>query len=52
MAKVTAICVTIIGILLALTALEISLGAIVDKWAIPVLVLIVGITKLIRNYSK
>ena len=52
MAKVTAICVTIIGILLALTALGISLEAIVDKWAIPALVLIIGVTKLIRNFKK
>jgi len=52
MAKTTAICVTLIGILLALTALGVSLGSIVNTWAIPVLVLIIGITKLIRNFSK
>ena len=51
MAKTTAVCVTLIGILLALTALDVSLGSLVDKWAIPVLVLIIGITKLARNYS-
>jgi uncharacterized membrane protein len=52
MAKTTAICVTIIGILLALTAFGVSLGSIIDKWAIPALVLLIGITKMIRNFSK
>lgn len=52
MAKLTAICVTLIAILLILTALEVSLGLIVDTWAIPILVLVIGVGKLMRNYKK
>jgi len=51
MAKLTAWLVTIIGIILVLSALGISLGATLDKWLISLLVLIIGIGKLIRNYS-
>jgi len=51
MAKLTAWLVTIIGVLLVLGALGISLGAALDKWLIPLAVLVVGIGKLMRNYS-
>ena len=52
MAKLTAWLVTIIGLILVLGALGVSLGATLDKWLIPLVVLIVGIGKLVRNYSK
>ena len=51
MAKLTAWVITIIGIILVLGALDISLGTVLDKWLIPLLVLIAGIGKLMRNYS-
>ena len=51
MAKLTAWLVTIIGIVLVLRALEMNLGALVNNWLIPVSVLVIGIGKLIRNYS-
>ncbi len=52
MAKITAWLVTIIGILLILPALKVTLPAWITTWIIPLLVLIIGITKLIRNYSS
>ena len=52
MAKLTAWLVTIIGIVLVLGALGMSLGALVNKWLIPVSVLVIGIGKLVRNYSR
>lgn len=52
MAKLTAWLVTIIGLFLVLGALDVSLGLFLGKWLIPVLVLIIGVTKLIRNYGK
>ena len=54
MAKLTAVLVTIIGLLLVLQTetVGVSLGAFLDEWTIPVLVLIIGIGKLIRNYKK
>jgi len=52
MAKLTAWLVTLIGLLLVLTALGVSLGAFLDKWTVPVLVLVIGIAKLMRNYKK
>lgn len=54
MAKLTAWLVTIIGVLLVLPLLGLDLtflGA-VNDWLIPVAVLVVGIGKLIRNYSR
>ena len=51
MAKLTAWVVTIIGALLVLAAAGVSLGALLDKWLIPIGVLVVGIGKLVRNYS-
>ena len=53
MAKLTAILVTIIGILLVLKE-----AAVLDPvtkyngWIIAILVLVVGIAKLIRNFKK
>ncbi len=52
MAKVSAVCITLIAVLLLLAAAGISLGSLVDTWAVPVLWLVVGVTKLMRNFSK
>lgn len=56
MAKITAWLVTIIGVLLALPLIGIDqLGTVTDgilAWLIALAVLVIGITKLIRNYSK
>lgn len=51
MAMLTAWLVTIIGILLLLPALGLLLPAWVITWIVPLAVLIIGIGKLIRNYS-
>ncbi len=53
MAKLTAIIVTIIGILLLLKELAI-LSVITDYngWLIAIGVLVIGIAKLIRNFKK
>lgn len=53
MAKVTAVLVTIIGILLLLK--EVGILAVItdlNGWLISLAVLAIGITKLIRNFSK
>ncbi len=56
MAKLTAWLVTIIGVLLLLPLLGITqLGTVTDgilAWLIAIGVLVVGIGKLVRNYSK
>ena len=52
MAKLTAWVLAVIAVLLLLTAAGISLGAFVDKWAVPVLVAVIAVGKLIRNYKK
>ena len=54
MAKLTAWLVTLIGLLLVLVNLDIGIS-IADQWVmwvIAVAVLIIGIGKLVRNYSK
>lgn len=55
MAKLTAWLVTIIGVLLVLAQLNISaLSVLTDYngWIISILVLVIGISKLMRNYGK
>lgn len=56
MAKLTAIVVTIIGILLLLPLLGVAgLGTVTDgilAWLIAIGVLVIGIGKLIRNFKK
>lgn len=56
MAKITAWLVTIIGILLVLPLIGIdlntSIAANISQWLIALAVLVIGITKLIRNYKK
>ena len=55
MAKLTALVVTIIGVLLVLAELKITaLSVITDwnGWLIAIGVLAIGITKLMRNFKK
>jgi hypothetical protein len=52
MGKIGAVVLAIIAILLILGALGVSLGSIVDKWALPILVAIWAITKVIVNFKK
>lgn len=55
MAKITAWLVTLIGVLLILAAPGIALWSLTDgwvTWVVALAVLIVGIGKLSRNYSK
>ena len=51
MAKMTAWLVTIIGAVLTLQKANL-VDLTLDGWLIPVVVLIVGIGKLMRNYQK
>ena len=51
MAKLTAWLVTIIGILLVLPLIGVSQLDTVSKWLVPLAVLVIGIGKLMRNYS-
>ena len=52
MAKLTAWIVTIIGVLLILPLLGVDQLAQYNDWLIAIGVLVIGIGKLIRNYSK
>jgi len=52
MAKLTAWLVTIIGVLLILPLIGVIQLDVVSKWIIPLAVLVIGIGKLIRNYSR
>jgi hypothetical protein len=52
MAKLTAWIVTIIGLLLLLPLIGISQLEAYNNWLIAIGVLVIGISKLIRNYSK
>jgi general stress protein CsbA len=52
MAKLTAWLITIVGILLILPLIGIDIGATLNSWIIALAVLVVGIGKLVRNYSK
>lgn len=51
MAKITAWLMTIWGVLLVLPLLGVDIGATLNSWLIALIVLIIGITKLVRNYS-
>ncbi len=51
MAKLTAVIVTLLGVLLCLPLAGINVDSI-NKYAIPLGVLIIGIGKLVRNFSK
>lgn len=52
MAKLTAWLVTIIGILLVLPLLGVFQLDAISTWIVPLAVLVIGIGKLVRNYSK
>lgn len=52
MAKLTAWLVTLIGILLVLPLIGVDALAQVTEWVVPLAVLVIGIGKLVRNYSK
>ena len=52
MAKLTAWLVTLVGILLVLPLLGVTALDTIAEWVIPLSVLVIGIAKLMRNYSK
>jgi len=52
MAKLTAWVVTLLGILLLLPLIGVDIGALLNSWLIAIGVLVIGIGKLMRNYSK
>ena len=52
MAKLTAWLVTLIGILLVLPLIGVNQLATFSTWLVPLSVLVIGIAKLMRNYSK
>lgn len=52
MAKLTAWVVTLLGVLLALPLIGVDIGVATKNWLIVVGVLVIGIGKLLRNYSK
>ena len=51
MAKLTAWMVTLVGVLLVLPLIGLDIGATLSSWLIALAVLLVGITKLMRNYN-
>ncbi len=54
MAKLTAILVTILGLWLVLAQLDVIPASILEYqgWIVAAIVLVIGIGKLIRNFSK
>ena len=52
MAKLTAWVVTILGLLLLLPLIGVSAIAAYNNWLIAIGVVVIGISKLVRNYSK
>jgi hypothetical protein len=52
MAKLTAWLVTLVGILLVLPLIGITALDSISSWLIALAVLVVGIGKLVRNYSS
>jgi len=52
MAKLTAWLITVIGVLLILPLLGLDIGVTLSAWLIALAWLIIGISKLMRNYSK
>lgn len=51
MAKTTAWLTTLIGVLWLLPLINVNLSATLSNWLIALSFLIIGITKLIRNYK-
>ena len=52
MAKLTAWLVTLIGAVYTLPLLGVDIGANLSAWLIAISFLVIGISKLTRNYSK
>ncbi len=52
MAKLTAWLVTLIGVLLVLPLIGLDIGTAISNWLISLAVLVIGISKLMRNYGK
>ena len=52
MAKLTAWVVTILGVLLVLPLIGLDLGTTTTNWLLAIGVLVIGVGKLVRNYSK
>lgn len=52
MAKLTAWLVTLIGLLYLLPLVNIDIGATLSAWLVALAFLVIGIGKLVRNYSK
>jgi len=52
MSKINAVIITLIGVILVLKAAGIGLGALLDLWTIPILVLVIGIAKLKMSFGK
>lgn len=52
MAKLSAWLITIIGILLVLPLINVDIGAQLNAWLMALLVLVLGVSKLVRNYKK
>jgi len=52
MAKLSAWLITVVGVLLVLPLIGIVIPAMYNSWLIALLVLALGISKLVRNYSK
>ena len=51
MAKLTAVLVTLIGVLLVLPLLGVTALAGLTAWVVPLSVLVIGLGKLMRNYK-
>ncbi len=52
MAKLTAWLVTLIGVLYLLPLIGVNIDAMLSAWLVALSFLIIGIGKLVRNYSK
>ncbi|MBS3074570.1 hypothetical protein J4447_03910 [Candidatus Pacearchaeota archaeon] len=52
MAKLTAWLMTLIGVLWVLPLLGLDIGAVISNWLIALSFLVIGVSKLMRNYKK
>lgn len=52
MAKLTAWLVTLVGVLLLLPLLSLDIGQSLSAWLVALAWLVVGVGKLVRNYSR
>jgi len=52
MAKTTAWLVTLIGVLMVLPLINVTIDATINAWLMALAVLVIGVTKLVRNYKK